>query len=305
MARFVARRLAYTVVMVVAMSVFLFGMSRAAGDPRLLYLTEYTTEAEWDSWGVRMGLDRPLVVQYGDWAVDALKGDFGTSLQHQRESMSVVFDRIGATLQLAAAGAVFVILLAVPLGILSATKRGSFWDYAGRTVALMGQSSPQFWLGIMLIVLFSVYLGWLPTSGRGGWQHYIMPTVTLGWLSAAGLLRLVRASMLEAMDSEYIRLARAKGVGPWKVVWKHGFRNALLAPLTYAGLILAGFIDGSVVTETVFAWPGVGRLGIDAVNNNDFPLMAAIITLVTILYVVTSFLIDVLYAVVDPRIRLR
>lgn len=132
-----------------------------------------------------------------------------------------------------------------------------------------------------------------------------MPTVTIGWLSAAGLLRLVRASMLEAMDSEYIRLARAKGVGPWKVVWKHGLKNALLAPLTYAGLILAGFIDGSVVTETVFAWPGVGRLGIEAVNNNDFPLMAAIITLVTILYVVTSFLVDVLYAVIDPRIRLR
>ncbi len=304
MSRFIARRLTYTVVMVVAMSVFLFGMSRAAGDPRLLYLTEYTTPEEWDAWGVRMGLDRPIVVQYGDWAFDAVKGDFGTSLQHQRESMGVVLDRIGATLQLAVAGAVFVVLLAVPLGILSATRRGTVWDYAGRTVALMGQSSPQFWLGIMLIVLFSVYLGWLPTSGRGDWKHYIMPTITIGWLSAAGLLRLVRASMLEAMDSEYIRLARAKGVGPWKVVWKHGFKNALLAPLTYAGIILAGFIDGSVVTETVFAWPGVGRLGIDAVNNNDFPLMAAIITLVTILYVVTSFLVDVLYAVIDPRIRL-
>jgi peptide/nickel transport system permease protein len=305
MARFIARRLIYTVAMVMFMSLFLFGMSRAAGDPRLLYLTEYTTPAEWDAWGEAMGLDRPLYVQYGDWAADAVTGNFGTSLQHQKDSLSVVFTRIGATLQLAATGAVFVILLAVPLGILSATKRGTLWDYAGRTVALMGQSSPQFWLGIMMIVLFSVYLGWLPTSGRGGWQHYIMPTITIGWLSAAGLLRLVRASMLEAMDSEYIRLARAKGVGPWKVVWKHGFKNALLAPLTYAGILLAGFIDGSVVTETVFAWPGVGRLGIEAVNANDFPLMAAIITLVTILYVVTSFLVDVLYAVIDPRIRLR
>ena len=305
MAQFIARRLIYTVVMIAAMSVFLFGMSRAAGDPRLLYLTEYTTQAEWEAWGRNMGLDRPLIVQYGEWARDALQGNFGLSLQHQRDSMSVVFDRIGATMQLAIAGAFFVILLAVPLGILSATRRGTVWDYAGRTIALLGQSSPPFWLGIMLIVVFSVRLGWLPTSGRGDWTHYIMPTITLGWLSAAGLLRLVRSSMLEAMDSEYIRLARAKGVGSWKVIWKHGLKNALIAPLTFAGLILAGFIDGSVVTETVFAWPGVGRLGVDAVNNNDFPLMAAIITLVTILYVVTSFLVDVLYAVIDPRIRLQ
>jgi ABC-type dipeptide/oligopeptide/nickel transport system permease component len=304
MAGFILRRALATILMIVAMSVFLFGMSRAAGDPRLLYLTEYTTVAEWEAWGREMGLERPLIVQYGTWAGNAVQGDFGLSLQHQRDSMSVVKDRIGATLQLAAAGSLFVIGIAIPLGILSAVRRGSAWDYIGRSIALLGQSTPQFWLGIVLIVVFSVRLGWLPTSGRGDWTHYVLPVIAIGWLSMSGLLRLVRSSMLEVMDSEYIRLARAKGVGRWKVVWKHGLKNALIAPLTFAGIIIAGFIDGSVVVETVFAWPGVGRLGIDAVNNNDFPLMAAIITLITILYVGVSFIVDVLYAVIDPRIRL-
>ncbi len=304
MAGFIFRRALATVLMIVAMSLFLFGMSRAAGDPRLLYLTEYTTVDEWESWGREMGLDRPLYVQYGTWAKNAIQGDFGASLQHQKDSMEVVRERIGATLQLAAVGSLFVIGIAVPLGVLSSTHRGSVWDYIGRSIALLGQSTPQFWLGIVLIVVFAVRLGWLPTSGRGDWTHYILPVVTIGWLSMSGLLRLVRSSMLEVMGSEYVRLARAKGVGRWKVVWKHSLKNALIAPLTFAGIIIAGFIDGSVVTETVFAWPGVGRLGVDAVNNNDFPLMAAIITLITILYVVVSFVVDVLYAFIDPRIRL-
>ncbi len=304
MARFIARRIVYTIAMIIAMTIFLFGMSRAAGDPRLLYLNEYTTEQDWEAWGKAMGLDRPLVVQYGSWAAKAARGDLGPSMQHKKDSMAVVYDRLGATLMLALTGTLFVMFMSIPLGVLSAVKRGTVWDYLGRTIALLGQTAPQFWLGIMLIIVFAVWLGWLPTFGRGGWNHYILPTITIGWLSAAGLLRLVRASMLEVMDSEYIRLARAKGVGSRMVIWKHAFKNALIAPLTYSGLIIAGFVDGSVVTETVFAWPGVGRLGIEAVNANDFPLITAIITLVTILYVGMALLVDVLYAIVDPRIRL-
>ncbi len=304
MASFIARRIVYTIVMIIVMSMILFGLSRAAGDPRLLYLNEYTTEQDWERWGKAMGLDRPLVVQYGTWAGNAALGDLGLSMQHKKDSLSVVYDRLGASLMLALTGTLFVMTMAIPLGVLSAVKRGTAWDYIGRTIALMGQSAPQFWLGIMLVIVFAVWLGWLPVFGRGGWEYYILPTITIGWLSAAGLLRLVRSSMLEVLDSEYIRLARAKGVDTRRVVWKHAFKNALIAPLTYSALIIAGFIDGSVVTERVFGWPGVGNLSIEAVNANDFPLITAIVTLATILYVSMALLADVLYAVVDPRIRL-
>ena len=303
MARFLVRRAIYAVAMIVAMSLFIFGLSRAAGDPRLLYLTEYTTQAEWEAWGRDMGLNRPLIMQYFVWAGKALRGDLGQSLQHRRNALEVVFSRVGATLMLALAGFVFAIVVSVPLGVLSAVRRGGLWDYVGRFTALLGQSSPQFWLGLVLIVIFAVRFGWLPTSGRGGISHYILPMITLGWASAAGLLRLVRSSMLEVLDSEYVRLARSKGVSQQRVIWKHALKNALISPLTYTGLLLAGFLDGSVVTETVFAWPGLGRLSVDAVNNNDFPLMIAAVSLFTFMYVFVTFTVDVLYVFVDPRIR--
>ena len=304
MAKFIARRIIYTIVMIIAMSVFLFGMSRAAGDPRLLYLNEYSTEQDWEAWGKAMGLDRPLYVQYGTWAGNAARGDLGDSMQHKKPSLSVVYDRLGATLLLAISATALVFLIAVPLGILSAVKRGSAWDYIGRTLALLGQTAPQFWLAIVLIIIFAVWLEILPVFGRGGWEHFILPSLALAWLSAAGLLRLIRASMLEVLDSEYVKFARAKGVGYTSIILRHALKNALIAPLTYSALFIAGFIDGSVVIETVFAWPGVGRLTVEAINANDFPLVTAVITLVTILYVTMALIADVLYAVVDPRIRL-
>ncbi len=304
MAKFIARRILYTIVMIIAMSVFLFGMSRAAGDPRLLYLNEYSTEQDWEAWGIAMGLDRPLYVQYGTWAGNAARGDLGDSMQHQKPSLSVVYDRLGATLLLAISATALVFLIAVPLGILSAVKRGTGWDYLGRTLALLGQTAPQFWLAIVLIIVFAVWLEILPVFGRGGWEYYILPSLALAWLSAAGLLRLIRASMLEVLDSEYVKFARAKGVGYRSIILRHALKNALIAPLTYSALFIAGFIDGSVVIETVFAWPGVGRLTVEAINANDFPLVTAVITLVTILYVSMALVADVLYAVVDPRIRL-
>ena len=303
MARFILRRLIYTVVMIMAMSVFIFGLSRAAGDPRFLYLNEYTTQDEWDQWGRRMGLDRPLIVQYGVWASKAIRGDFGVGLRDHRDASAVVLERVGATLQLSLAAILLAVGIAVPLGVLSAVKRGTIWDYIGRIFALLGQAMPGFWLGIVLIVIFAVYFRWLPTSGRGGVDHYILPAITLGWASAAGLLRLIRSSMLEVLDSEYIKFARSKGVNHRMVIWKHAFKNALIAPLTYSGLIIAGFITGSVVTETIFGWPGLGRLGVDAVNNNDFPVMITVVALFTVMYVGMAFVVDVLYAVIDPRIR--
>ena len=197
------------------------------------------------------------------------------------------------------------LFVGVPLGILSAIRRGSVFDYVGRTIALFGQALPSFWLGVMLILFLSVEIRWLPTGGMGDWKHYVLPAVTLGLHPAAGLLRLVRASMLEVLDSQYVRFARAKGVSNRSVIWKHALRNALIPPLTFAGLILAGFITGAVVTETVFAWPGIGRLAITSINNNDFSVVAAVVLMTAVAYVGMNTLVDILYAYVDPRIKIK
>jgi peptide/nickel transport system permease protein len=242
-------------------------------------------------------------VQYGIWLVKAARGEFGKSLGTGYPALYMIRQAIPATLQLASAAWLFAVVVGVLVGVLSAVKRGTIWDLAGRTFALFGQALPPFWLGIMLILLFSVQLGWLPTSQRGGIDHYILPAITLGWLSAAGMARLVRSSMLEVLDSEYIKFARSKGVGSWLVIWKHALKNALIAPLTFGALILASFLIGTVVTETVFVWPGLGRLTVTAINNNDFTLMTAAVMIFTLVFLVVVFLVDIAYAYIDPRIR--
>lgn len=303
MKRFIIRRLIYMAVMLFATTVFIFGLSRASGDPRAMYLTEGMSAARWEHLGKSMGLDKPVPVQYFIWVGGLVRGDFGKSLRDQRDAMVLVRERLPATMQLAAGAFLFTVIVGVPLGVLSAIRRGSIWDYLGRVFALLGQAMPGFWVGIIFIIIFSVNLGWLPTGRRGGLDHYILPSVTLGWFTAAGLLRLVRSSMLEILDSEFMKLARAKGVSRWKLIWKHAFKNALITPLTYAGLLLGSFLTGTVVTETVFAWPGIGRLAISAVLNNDFPVMAATMLVFTFIYVGSALVVDLLYASVDPRIR--
>ena len=291
--------------MLIASTVFIFALSRAGGrDPREMYMSENISGREaWQALGREMGLDRPLAVQYGIWVGGVVRGDFGTSVREQRNAMDLVRERLPATVQLAVGSFVFTVLLGIPLGVFSAIKRGTVWDYAGRMFALLGQSMPAFWLGIMLIIIFSVQLGLLPTGRRGGIEHYILPSVTVGWFTAAGLLRLVRSAMLEILDSEFMTYSRAKGVAGRALIWKHAFRNALIPPLTYAGLLLGSFLTGTVIAEHVFQWPGIGRLAITAVTDNDFPVMAATMLLFTLIYVVTSLAVDVLYAYVDPRIR--
>lgn len=303
MARFVVLRLIYLVLVVIATTVFVFALSRSTGDPRLIFLDQYSTKEQWDEWGREMGLDRPLVVQYLIWASNVVRGDFGQSLAQRTNSLTVITQRTPATLQLALGAFAFALLVGLPLGVLSAVRRGTPLDYLGRAVALFGQALPPFWLGIMLILIFAVRLGWLPTSRQGGIEHFILPSITLGWLSASGILRLVRSSMLEVLESEYVKMARAKGVSSFKIVWKHAFRNAILAPLTYAGLLLASLITGAVVTETVFAWPGLGRLAVQSVYANDFPVVTGIVILFTVVYVGMNLVIDIAYAYIDPRIR--
>ena len=284
---------------------FIFALSRAGGrDPRAMYMSENIAGREaWEALGREMGLHRPLPVQYGIWMGGVFRGDFGTSVREQRDAMDVVLERLPATLQLAVGAIAFTVLLGVPLGVLSAVRRSSLWDYSGRVFALLGQAMPAFWLGIMLIIIFSVQLDLLPSGRRGGLDHYILPSITVGWFTAAGLLRLMRSAMLEILDSEFVTYARAKGVASQLLIWKHAFRNALIPPLTYAGLLLGSFLTGTVIAERVFAWPGIGRLAVQAVLDNDFPIMAATMLLFTTIYVGTSLAVDLLYAYIDPRIR--
>ena len=304
MKTFFLRRLTYSVILLLATTIFVFIMSRQSGDPRHLFLSEQSTQEEWEAWGVELGLDKPLWQQYVIWLGNAVTGDFGESIRQRKPSLDVVIERIPATLELALGSFLFSVITGIPLGVLSALKRGSLLDYIGRTFALVGQAAPVFWLGIVLVLIFSVNLGWLPVARRGGWEHYILPSVTLGWLFASSFLRLTRSAMLEVLDSEFIKFARAKGVDNNVVIWKHAFRNALLPSLTYAGLLLAGLITGAVITETIFSWPGLGSLAVTAVLQLDFPVLTAVVFVITLAYAGMALFIDLLYAVADPRIRL-
>lgn len=305
MQRLILRRFATMILVMVAITILVFGVGRLAGDPRELYLTPYTrlTWENWEAMGKQMGLDKPLVVQYGIWLSNAVRGDFGKSVHYHINALSLIRNSLRATLELAGISFAVAVVIGVPLGILSAVRRGSIWDYMGRSFALAGQALPPFWLALMLIFVVAVQFGWLPTSRRGDWTHYVLPVFTLGWLASAPLLRLTRSAMLEVLDSEYVKFARAKGVGAWAVVWKHALKNAVIAPLTFAAILLASFITGAVVVETVFAWPGIGRLAVQAALNNDYPLVTGLALFFSAIFLIANLVADVAYALIDPRIR--
>jgi len=311
MRRYLIRRLFYSIFALIGATAMVFGLSRATGDPRYLYAQEaygLTPEA-WDELGRRLGLDKPLVVQYFVWLGNAAKGDLGQSLIGRRPVSELIGNKLGNTLQLGLAAWLMATLIGIPLGVLSAVKRGSLLDYFGRGFAAIGQAAPPFWIGIMAILFFAVYLHWLPTGTRGtgpsikNIEYFIMPAATLAWLSSASYLRIVRSAVLEVLDTEYVKFARAKGVAEWKVIWKHAFRNAMIPPLTLSALVLAGFITGTVVVETVFTWPGLGKLAVDSVVQNDYPTLTGVVLLLALVYVVVNFLTDLAYGFIDPRIR--
>jgi peptide/nickel transport system permease protein len=278
-------------------------MSRAAGDPRHVYLDDYSTQEDWDRLTETLGLDQPYYQQYGIFLKDALRGKFGKSIKEGRPSMEIIIERLPATFQLGLAAFIFSVVVGVPLGILSAVKRGSMLDSVGKVVALVGQSAPVFWLGLMLMFFFAVRLGWLPPYGRQEASSIVLPAISLGWFYAAANLRLLRSAMLNVLDSEYVKLARAKGVSSQVVIWKHSLRNALIPVLTFAGVTLGSLVTGSLVVETVFAWPGLGQLAIQALAGNDYPLLQAVVIIFTLMYVTAALLVDVMYAYIDPRIR--
>ena len=254
----------------------------------------------------RLHLEDPVPVQYAYWVADVLRGNLGLDLTNKRPIAPVLRERLPHTLQLAFAAFIIATIVGLPLGVLSAVKRGSIWDLMGRTFAALGIATPTFWAAMVAILVFSVMLGWLPTATKGegfAIRNFILPTFVLSTHAMAGYLRLMRSAMLDTLDSEYVKLARAKGARGRTVIWKHAFKNAALVPLTYAGLLLAGFITGSIAVEVVFAWPGVARFGAEAAVANNLPVVVAVTLMFTSFYVAINFVVDVLYGFVDPRIR--
>ena len=304
MQRYIVMRLWYALLAMLAISVIIFSLTRLSGNPMDVLLPEEAEPEDYERVKAVWGLDKPLHVQYLVYLRNIATGNLGESIKWPGKSArELISSRLPATLQLAAFALIVAGLIALPIGVIVAVKKDTGIDYAGKVVALLGQSLPSFWLGIVLMWIFAVMLGWLPTSGRSGLSSIILPAIALGWYQVAAVMRLTRSSMLEVLDSEYVKLARIKGVPEWKVVWKHCLRNAAIAPLTYFGLILGGFMTGSVVIETVFVWPGVGLLAIDALRSRDFQVVQSVVLFFAGVYIVCNLLVDILYAYLDPRIQ--
>lgn len=303
MERYLVQRVLQGALTLLVISLIVFLLARLSGDPLHIMLPEEATAEDYADAARRWGLDKPLPLQYLAFLGNALRGDLGKSIRLRRPTLELVLERLPATLQLAGASIAVSLLIAVPIGVLSAVKRDSALDYVGKVIALLGQSMPSFWLGIVLIWVFAVMLGWLPASGRGGPEHFILPAIALGWYQVAAVMRLVRSAMLDVMDSEYVKLARIKGVTERSVVWKHCLRNAAIPPLTYIGFVVAVLLTGSVVIETVFSWPGIGLLAIDAVRYRDFPLVQTIVLIYAAKFVLINLVVDMLYVYLDPRIK--
>jgi peptide/nickel transport system permease protein len=304
MQRYIIIRLFHSVIVLFAVSIIIFGLTRVTGNPLDVLLPEEASPEDFERVKKIWGLDKPLHIQYLTFLGNAFQGNFGDSIKWPGHTSSeLVLSRLPATLQLAAFALLVSALMALPIGVIAAVKKDTGIDYAAKVIALLGQSLPSFWLGIVLIWIFAVRLDWFPTSGKGGIEHMVLPAIALGWYQVAAVARLTRSSMLEVLDSEYVKLARIKGISEWKVIWKHCLRNAALAPLTYFGLIVGGFVTGSVVIETVFSWPGVGLLAIDAVRLRDFQVVQTVVVFFAFIYILSSLLVDVLYAYLDPRIR--
>ena len=286
-----------------ALSLIVFLSIHLTGDPALYLLGPDSTKEDYEQLRANLGLDKPLVAQYWLFLRNISAGDFGRSHITQRSARDALLQRLPATLQLAGAAFVFTLVVGIPLGVISAVYRGSIIDSFGKLIAVMGIATPNFWLAIMLIMVFAGILNWLPPFGRGGLTHFILPTFVLGTATMAGMVRLGRSGMLEVLDSEYVKFARIKGLPERKVIYKHALKNAIIPLLTFSGVTIAGLLNGSVAIEVVFAWPGIGRLMLQAVNQRDFPVVQATVLAAGFFYISTSFAVDILYAYVNPRIR--
>jgi peptide/nickel transport system permease protein len=304
MRQFMIRRTLYAIVTLFILSLTIFTVVRLTGDPVTLLAEPGARAEDLDRVRTEWGLDRPWPVQYAAFVKNVFTGQLGKSFNYEMPVSTLYFQRLPNSLELALAATLISFLIGIPAGIVSAVRVNSVWDNFGKIVALLGLSVPGFWLGLVMILVFSVWLHWLPTSGQGGWQHLIMPALALGWYFAASLLRLTRSSMLEVLRSEYVKLARLKGLPGYVVLAVHAFKNALIPVLTLAGVNLVVMINAAVIIEVIFAWPGIGRLLYEGIFQRDFPLVQGIVMEAGIMIVLINLIIDFLYAYIDPRIRL-
>ncbi|PYO58322.1 MAG: ABC transporter permease [Candidatus Rokuibacteriota bacterium] len=304
MRTYILRRLAQSALTLLGVSVLVFAILRVLpGDPARMLLPDGAPESAVAELNRQLGLREPLVVQYGLFLRSVARGDFGQSFQYRAPALRVVLERLPATVQLTLAAMLVTIAVGVSLGIFTAVRRGTGYDVAGTIVAVVGQSLPNFWLGIMLILLFGVALRWLPTSGFASWSSLVLPAITLAAFPTALVARLTRSSMLEILNHDYIRTGRAKGLAEQSVVLRHALRNAAIPVLTVIGLQIGALLGGAVITESVFAWPGMGKLIVDAIFFRDFPVVQTVLILSATVFVAINFLVDLLYTVIDPRIR--
>jgi len=305
MIRFVVRRLLVTILMLFLVALTVFMLGHLTGDPVRLMVPDTATEEDIATLRQTLGLDRPLPIQFGDFLIHAVQGDLGSSLRYRQPALTLVIERMPATAELSLAAMLIALVVAIPAGLISARKRGSWADALTSVISVVGQSMPAFWIGIMLIIIFAVQLRLLPATGRGETFSLVLPAITLGLWPMARIARVLRSSMLEVMHEDYVRTAYAKGLADKTVLVRHQMRNALIPVVTVTALTFGSILGGTVITESVFAWPGVGRLALEAIYNRDFPLMQATVLVVASIFVVINFILDLLYVWLDPRIRLR
>ncbi len=303
MTRFIVIRLLQSFIALIGIIVLVFFLVRASGDPLSLIASPNMTEEQYEAIKAKWGLDKPWGEQFLIYMGDLFKGDLGNSLVKEKPVLGIIGQALPNTLKLIVPSFFIGMLLALLLGILAATYRDSFWDTGVKFLAVLGQALPGFWVAIMAVLIFSVNLGWFPVAGFATPAHYVLPVATMVFFMLPGMMRLVRSSMLDVLDSEYIRLARIKGLPERIVIWKHALRNALITPLTVAGMIFALFITGAVITETIFNWPGIGKLLVETTFSRDFAIVQAITIIVAIFVLGINFLVDISYAYIDPQIR--
>jgi peptide/nickel transport system permease protein len=304
MKRYITRRCGYSLLSLFLLSLTIFLFVRVTGDPTSLLLEPGASQQDIDNLRRQLGLDQPIWVQYWHFVESFLTGDLGQSFYYRTPVLELYFERLPNSLLLATVAMAFSLVIGIPSGVLAAVRVGGFWDNAGKVFTLLGLSLPGFFVGLVLILFFSVYLGWLPSSGSGTAWHLIMPAVTLGWYFAASHMRMTRSSMLEVLGSEYVKLARLKGLPEALVIGKHAFKNALIPVITLAGINLVVMINVAVVVEMIFAWPGIGRLLYEGISFRDFPVVQAVVVLCGTMIIGVNLLVDIVYALIDPRIRL-
>lgn len=307
MLQYIVKRILLIIPIMLGVSVIVFGiMHLTPGDPALLMLGETAPQEQVDAIRQRLGLNEPIYVQYGIWLGRVLQLDLGRSIRSNRPVLNEITARLPATLELAVVATLLAILIGVPLGVLSATRPNSLLDNVATVSALGGLAMPVFWQGLMMILIFSVWLGWFPSSGRlGGWAYYVLPAVTLGTSAIAAITRMTRSTMLETKTQDYIRTARSKGVFERNVIYRHALRNALIPVVTVIGLQFGNLLSGAVITETIFAWPGIGRLAVDAIRAKDFPVVQGVVLVFAITYALVNLFVDVVYVYLDPRLKTR